>query len=202
RGRLKRLSPLITVGTEPTAVSPDGALHLMQTSRYDGVFVFGDGTHPTTRLCAAAVDLLCRQQRGLAVLDVGTGTGVLARIARARGASFVAATDTDASALQLARDLAAIDGASVPIHFGREAPDHWGARFELVVANILEAPLIALAPALAAALKPGGTLLISGFTRAQAPTLRLVFSEAGLNPLRDAASEGWLLLEFTLPQKG
>jgi ribosomal protein L11 methyltransferase len=198
---LRRLSPLITVGTEPTALSPDGPLHLMQTARYDGRFVFGDGTHPTTRLCATALDLICRNRRPAAVLDVGTGTGVLARVARARGAAFVVGTDIDASALQLARDLAAIDGATVPIRFGSEPPDHFGARFDLVVANILEGPLLSLSHALAAALAPGASLLISGFTRVQAPRLRQAFSEAGLQCERDAMLENWTLLEFGLPPK-
>src|SRR5512140_399256 len=76
--------------------------------------VFGDGSHPTTRLCAAAVDLLCRQRPGLAVLDVGTGTGILARIARARGASFVVGTDIDPSAIACAQAHAELDESGSP----------------------------------------------------------------------------------------
>jgi ribosomal protein L11 methyltransferase len=234
--------------------------------------VFGDGSHPTTRLCAAAVDLLCRQQPGMAVLDVGTGTGILARIARARGASFVVGTDIDPAAVACAKAHAELDdhgtradapnvqaavtsereaasgmpGAAtgwpadapdmrdaatcvrtaaptmreavtgmrtatpdirevvteachINIHFGDEAPDHWRARFDLVVANILEAPLHTLAPALRRALVPGGLLVISGFTRPQVPALRLAFETAGLQSAGDFNLDEWVLLKFVAP---
>jgi ribosomal protein L11 methyltransferase len=177
--------------------------------------VFGDGSHPTTRLCAAAVDLLCRQRSGLAVLDVGTGTGILARIARARGASFVVGTDIDAAAVACAKAHAGLDevgstggpaagggaaiggGASLAnIYFGAAEPDDWGARFDLVVANILEAPLHVMAPALCRALLPGGVLLICGFTRPQAPALRLTYQTAGLQSVDDFTLDDWVLLKF------
>ena len=168
----------------------------MQTPRYDGVFVFGDVAHATTRLCAAAVDLYCRERELDAMLDVGTGTGVLARIARARGTRFVAATDIDASALQLARDLSAVDGCPQAIRYGSEAPDHWGARFDLVVANILAEPLILLAPHLARALAGDGVLLISGFTPLQSPALRVRFEQQGLACAREATLENWSIMEL------
>lgn len=188
--------------------------------------VFGDGSHPTTRLCTGAVDLLCRQRPGLAVLDVGTGTGILARIAAARGASYVVGTDIDPAAVACARAHAELDSVTplrslvlkaagaggaipadaptaadirtvgTPIYFGGEAPDHWGARFDLVVANILEAPLHFLAPALCRALLPGGVLLISGFTRPQAPALRLSYETAGLRSAGDFTLDDWVLLKF------
>ena len=76
-----KLSPRVflhTVGTAPS-LPPEGGIALPQLPS----IAFGDGSHPTTRLCAGAVDLLCRLQRPQSMLDVGTGTGVLARIARA-----------------------------------------------------------------------------------------------------------------------
>jgi len=159
--------------------------------------VFGDGSHATTRLCAAAVDLLCRQRQPGAVLDVGTGSGVLARIARARGARFIVGTDIDPAALASARAHAVLDGSEVDIHFSADRPDHWGARFDLVVANILEAPLRSLARALADALRPDGVLLLSGFTRMQMPALRLVYENLGLIYVRHSGLDEWTLLTFT-----
>lgn len=155
---------------------------------------FGDGTHPTTRACARAVDLLCRQQRPAAVLDVGTGTGVLARIARARGVLDVVATDIDPVALQAARAHAALDVGAPTIMIEDRAPDAWGPRFELVVANILEAPLSLLAPPLCSSLAAGGTLVLSGFTPAQAPALRLRYESLGLSDVRHSTLERWSLL--------
>jgi ribosomal protein L11 methyltransferase len=138
--------------------------------------------------------MLCRLRQPEAVLDVGTGTGVLARIARARGARFVAGTDIDPVALSSARAHSALDGHPIEINLSHEAPDFWGARFDLVVANILQAPLVDLAPALTRALVPGGVLLLSGFTRLQAPALRVLYETAGLTFVRDSCLGEWALL--------
>jgi ribosomal protein L11 methyltransferase len=201
----RRLSPRVVVqpeGAPSGGVDADGVLHLTQCSSEGDAFVFGDGSHPTTRLCAGAVDLLCRQRAGRAVLDVGTGTGILARVARARGASFVAGTDIDAASLATARRNAALDATALPIHFGDAAPDAWGARFDLVVANILADPLMGLAPRLADALVPGGTLLVSGFTRLQSPFLRQAFEPCGLDFDREAHDDEWTLLMFARTAAG
>jgi ribosomal protein L11 methyltransferase len=144
-----------------------------------GATVFGDGSHPTTRLCAGAVDFLCRQRQPKAVLDVGTGTGVLARIAQAHSA---------------------LDAHAVDIQFSREAPDHWGARFDLVVANILEEPLRGLATQLSRALLPTGLLLLSGFTRPQTPALRVFYEGAGVTFVRESHLDEWSLLMFENPK--
>jgi ribosomal protein L11 methylase PrmA len=164
--------------------------------------VFGDGSHPTTRLCAAAVDWICRQRHPEAVLDVGTGTGLLARIARARGARFIVGTDIDPAALSSANAHSALDAHPIEIHFSAEAPDHWSGRFDVVVANILEAPLRSLAAALSGALRPGGLLLISGFTRPQLPTLRLAYEKLGLNYAGHSNCDEWTLLMFATPPNG
>ena len=158
--------------------------------------VFGDGSHPTTRLCAGAVDLLCRQRRFEAVLDVGTGTGVLARIARAHGAAFVVGTDVDPLALDWARKQCALDLSQVDVLLTTASPDTWGPRFDLVVANILQGPLEQLARHIAAALAPGGTLLLSGFTPLQVPALRLVYERQGLRFVQEARLDEWSLLRF------
>jgi len=173
-----------------------GWLALPQLPEGAGAAVFGDGSHPTTRLCAGAVDLLCRQRQPKAVLDVGTGTGVLARIARARGAQFVVGTDIDPVALSCAEAHSALDTHPVRIHFGPEAPDYWGARFGLVVANILEKPLRDLALALSCALQPGGFLLLSGFTRPQTPALRALYGKAEVTFVRESHLDEWSLLMF------
>ncbi len=129
------------------------------------------------------------------MLDVGTGTGVLARIARARGAAFVAATDIDREALASARENSKLDPTGLtPIEITEAAPDSWGARFDLVVANILEGPLSQLAPLLARALSPGGQVLLSGFTRLQVPALEIAFEKHGLRKTSVAYLDDWALL--------
>jgi ribosomal protein L11 methyltransferase len=150
---------------------------------------FGDGSHPTTQACARVVDYLCRARAPRSVLDVGTGTGILARIARQRGAAFIVGTDIDPEALEVARRNVALDAHPTPIELSAAPPDSWGARFDLVVANILEAPLVALAPALLAALAPRGALVLSGFLPPQVPALRLAFGE-----MTETRHEGWSVL--------
>jgi ribosomal protein L11 methyltransferase len=191
---LLKISPQVVIYDvdESAPALPPNAIALAQVKSA----AFGDGTHPTTRLCAGAVDLLCRQRPGLSVLDVGTGTGILARIARARGATFIIATDIEPDALNAARANALLDRHTVEIQIAALAPDHWGARFDLVVANILEGPLTKLAPTLARALTPGGALLLSGFTRLQIPFLRNAFEKTGLTYAQESLLDGWTLIVF------
>src|SRR6266702_7843513 len=127
-----KVAPRITMYRSGTALPSmdEGWLALAQLPRNAaGPTAFGDGSHPTTRLCAGVVDFLCRQRQPKAVLDVGTGTGILARIARARGAQFIVGTDIDPLALSCAEAHEALDAHLVRIHFSNGAPDHWGARF-------------------------------------------------------------------------
>jgi ribosomal protein L11 methyltransferase len=157
---------------------------------------FGDGTHPTTRLCARAVDACCRWYAPRALLDVGTGTGVLARLARSRGVPLVVGTDVDDEILQVAARNAALDAApSAPIRFERASPDARGPVFDVVVANILEEVLLSLSSALAAALAPGGRLLLSGVTTLQAPRLRVRCESLGLLVDDTVHLEGWALVQ-------
>jgi ribosomal protein L11 methyltransferase len=189
-----RLSPLIQLyiaGTSAPQLS-GAALALP----YLPSAAFGDGTHPTTRLCAGALDLYCRLNRPEAVLDVGTGTAVLARIARARGVRFVVATDIDPIALSSAQSNIALDPSNVEILLSSALPDVWGPRFNLVIANILEGPLRMLAPSLAGGLAPGGTLFLSGFTPLQIPSLEIAFKEYGLKVEKHSTLEGWALLQM------
>jgi ribosomal protein L11 methyltransferase len=195
--RMVALAPrirLYPVGSPCPALDP-GWLTLAQHVQ-DGAAgaVFGDGSHPTTRLCAAVMDQLCRQRQPEAVLDVGTGTGVLARIARARGATFVVGTDIDAGALAAAAANSALDAHSIVV--SGESPDFWGAKFDVVVANILEGPLRELAPALKRALAEQGVLVISGFTRVQVPGICVRYGAEGMRVSGQAHLGEWALLVF------
>lgn len=191
------LAPLVVLhaADAPVPDLPPGAICLPTVPSK----AFGDGSHPTTRLCARAVDLVCRQHGPQAVLDVGTGTGVLARLARAHGAPVVVATDLDPAALAAAAINAALDAAPGEIRLSDLAPDAWGPRFDLVVANILEGILLDLAPRLVAALAPGGRLLLSGFTPVQTPALRAAFTALGLAMETQAVLDGWALLQGRRP---
>lgn len=192
RGNATRLTPHVFLIDDDDARAnlPMGALALrVLPSR-----AFGDGSHPTTRLMVRVVDLLLARGPSSAFLDVGTGTGVLARVARARGASFVVATDIDAHARETARAHAALDGHDVEIVVSDAQPDAWGARFDVVVANILAPVLCTLAPALAASVADGGRLALSGFTRAETPILRVAFGALGFVEERTFVDEEWVVM--------
>jgi ribosomal protein L11 methyltransferase len=187
---------LYPVGSDAPCVPP-GWLSLPHIPHErGGVRVFGDGSHATTRLCAAVVDLLCRRHSPEAVLDVGTGTGILARIARARGATFVVGVDIDPIALAASSAHAALDTDVPQIHVADQPPDHWGPCFDLIVANILEGLLSALASSIRAALAPDGLVLLSGFTKPQAPSLRVLYESIGLVLAGESYMDEWALLAF------
>ncbi len=111
---------------------------------------FGTGVHETTRLCLEALEELVKP--GITVLDVGTGSGILAEAARLLGASCVIACDIDAEAVRIARQ-----------GFVGSADAVRSAAVDLVVANISPEAIIALAPEFARVLRLGGTLVASGF---------------------------------------
>ena len=150
---------------------------------------FGTGQHPTTRLCLAAIErTLAAGARGGCVLDVGTGSGILALAAARLGAARVDALDLDAEAVAVARDNARRNGLEDHIRIaegslGRAWPAGWDvpARgYELVVVNISSAAVQELMPAAAEALRPGGRLIASGFMTERATRLEAAAREAGL----------------------
>ena len=111
---------------------------------------FGTGVHETTRLCIEALEDFLKP--GMRVLDVGTGSGILAKAARLLGAGTVIACDTDPIAVEVAGEgyVGSVDAA---------AP----ASVDLVMANISPEAICALSADLLRVLKPGGILLASGF---------------------------------------
>lgn len=147
---------------------PEGA---EETSvlRLDPGLAFGSGSHPTTRLCldwlATELPRLVAAPGGnrLRLLDFGCGSGVLALAALKLGASAVVAVDHDPQALLASKDNAAyngLDAADLRIGGADILADE--PPFAVVVANILAAPLIELAPRLVELLQPGGSLVLSG----------------------------------------
>jgi ribosomal protein L11 methyltransferase len=132
--------------------------------RLDPGLAFGTGTHPSTALCLrslAALDLVERS-----VIDYGCGSGILGVAALKLGAKHCIAVDIDPQALLATQSNATVNAVDSRIMVqGAEAPL---PAADCLVANILAGPLIDLAPRLAAAVKPGGDLLLSGILRNQA----------------------------------
>lgn len=159
---------------------------------------FGTGHHETTRLCLLALER--HLQPGDAVLDVGTGSGVLAIAAVLLGAARVVAIDIDPLAANVARENCERNGVleRVAVSAGTLEPGHEG-RYGLVVANISTAANIALAPAFAAVTLPGGTLLLSGILARDAAEVVAALEAAHFIHAETREDGDWCQLTFRAP---
>jgi ribosomal protein L11 methyltransferase len=139
--------------------------------------------------------LQARVRPGMHVLDLGTGSAILA-IPAARLGATVRALDISEVAVEVARANVAANGLADQVSVGLGSIDAvLGVDFDLILANIIASVLIELAPALAAALRPGAELLASGIIEERADLVRAAFRSAGLE-LIDQESEGdwWLFV--------
>ncbi len=147
---------------------------------------FGTGTHFTTASCLEMIEgILTRagDPGALRVLDVGTGSGVLAIAALLLGASEAVGVDLDREALREARQNARLNRVADRFRTppGPLDPDATG-RFPLVIANLVASTLVDLADPLARSLTPGGRLLVSGILRRQEAQVIEAFRSRGLTP--------------------
>jgi ribosomal protein L11 methyltransferase len=128
----------------------------------DPGLAFGTGSHPTTRLCLRW--LAAHLETGQSVLDYGCGSGILAIAAAKLGAAAVTGTDVDPQAIEASRANAARNG----VHAQFMLPDALAPdKVDVVVANILANPLRLLAPVLAARVRDGGAIVLSGILEDQ-----------------------------------
>ncbi len=135
--------------------------------RIEAGMAFGTGHHETTALCLGVLSDLAKRRRFANVLDLGCGTGLLAIGAAKLWRRRVLASDIDPVAVAITRENAAANGEAPLVRAvtadGLTSPAlAEAAPFDLIVANILAGPLTLLAPAIARALRPGGTLVLSG----------------------------------------
>ena len=142
---------------------------------------FGTGTHETTRLAAIALEKkLDESEFGSAsVLDVGTGSGILAILAAKRGAVRVLALDIDEEALINARENCAHNLACDQVSLESRPITEVEEEFNLIVANIIAPVLLQLAPEFSRLLKSGGRLILSGILVEQIPQVRKVYTDLG-----------------------
>jgi ribosomal protein L11 methyltransferase len=140
---------------------------------------FGTGTHESTRLCLDALADLCASSPPASVLDVGTGSGILAVAAALRGARRVTGTDVDAEALRSARRHAALNRVALRLVQADGARGVRPSAFEVVVANISAPLLRERRDEIVAARAPGGTLVLSGFLTEEAGVLAEAYATAG-----------------------
>jgi ribosomal protein L11 methyltransferase len=149
---------------------------------------FGTGSHPTTRLCLRW--LVDHIRGGESVIDYGSGSGILAIAALRLGAARAVGIDIDPQAVLAARANAMQN--QVPAHFYQSGQKST-ASGDVVLANILANPLIALAPLLAAATAARGTIVLSGILETQAAEVAEAY-RAWFDVTTAASEDGWALL--------
>lgn len=180
----------------PGDIPPPGdAAHIV---RLDPGLAFGTGTHPTTRLCLEWLD--SQDLHGQTVVDYGCGSGVLGIAAAVMGASAVIAVDNDPQALTATLDNAGRNAVAERIRAA--APGELEVSgVDVLLANILAAPLIELAPVLAGMLKPGGELVLSGILREQAKEVEAAY--APFAPVMErGVADGWVRLAGKIIRTG
>ena len=176
----------------------------------DAGLAFGTGQHATTSGCLAALDMLEHNACLFTnIADIGTGSGLLAFAALALWPQArCIATDVDAVAVDVARDNAAINGVKLghgagelllAVADGMDSPLLTArAPFDLIVANILAGPLIALAPGFREALAPAGTIMLAGLLDTQADAVTAAYEAQGLM-VRERGSGEWPVLVLSAP---
>lgn len=159
----------------------------------DPGMAFGTGLHPSTRLCLEALEDLVRD--GDRVLDVGTGSGILSIAAAGLGAASVLAVDVDPVAVDAARANVAVNHLEhvVTVREGGAA-DAALEPFDLVVANIIARVIVEHAAPLAAAVRPGGLLIVSGILLERAAEVSAALSEHGVDTEEPRQEGDWCAL--------
>lgn len=167
---------------------------------------FGTAHHATTYGCLTELGRLCRGRRFANVLDLGTGSGVLAlALQRDQPQAHIIATDLDLRSIEVARDNAAVNALTAPLdqrlqfHCAAGVADPAIRRrmpFDLVIANILAGPLIVLAPSIAACTGPGAALLLSGILVPQAAQVIARYRSLGFELAAHHRYEEWSTLTF------
>jgi len=162
---------------------------------------FGTGHHATTRLCLRLLQRI--ECAGRRVLDVGTGSGVLAIAAARLGASDVLGIDIDADALASASENLALNGATLPVRFERTDLRDFRRSADIVLANLTGAALVTCATQLLSCTSPGGRLVLSGFQPHEADAVAGAFGDASCEAKE--SDEDWVaaaLVRHARPPEG
>jgi ribosomal protein L11 methyltransferase len=155
---------------------------------------FGTGLHPTTALCLDALQRLVAAVPPDRVLDVGTGSGVLALAALLLGVPHALGIDTDPDALRSARENARLNGLEGRLEVAHGGPDMIAGAWPLVLANVLAAPLIEMAPALVRRIGHHGRLVLSGIPESVEPDVTQTYIRLGMHRQDVRLRGGWVAI--------
>ncbi len=162
----------------------------------DPGIAFGTGLHPTTQLCIGAVEALARPDSTL--LDLGTGTGILAMVAARLGARHILAVDIDQNAVVAARRNVLANGLEERITVRAGSLSDVDGAYDLVMANILAPVIIEMAAAgLAERVRPGGIVVASGILGEQVDDVVVALEAHGLRVTERHLQGEWAALYAT-----
>ena len=183
-------------GSHWTEGVPTGRIGL----KVDAGTAFGSGEHATTRGCLLALDRLVKRKRHVRrVLDLGSGSGILAIAMAHLWPVPVLATDIDPISVKVAAKNAVLNGVGAQVRAyvsdgWRNRALHQGGKFDVVCANILARPLCRFAPDLAASLAPGGVAVLSGLLDWQERMVMGAHERQGLTLKHRQVVDGWATL--------
>jgi ribosomal protein L11 methyltransferase len=174
--------------TSPEAAAGPEALRLIDST------AFGTGHHPTTALCIEALEEILTFERLNSVLDVGTGSGILALTALMMGVPQAVGLDTDADALRIAAANARLNNCADRLKLVLGGPDVLDGHWPLVIANVLAAPLIEMASVLVRRVGSHGRLILSGIPSSLESEVRLTYQHLGMRHIGSTTRAGWTML--------
>lgn len=186
---------LLIVPTWEEAAQLPGDLVL----RIDPGMAFGTGGHETTRLCLELLEQVMEKNDlkvAPSLLDLGTGSGILAMAASLLGAGRILALDIDPDAVDVARENLVLNQLSERIECGTVPLESLTERFDIILANILAEELVRLAPFLTERLNSGGALILSGILAEKEPLVRLGFDSQPLQYRHTAAAGEWVAMLY------
>jgi len=157
----------------------------------DPGMAFGTGTHPTTQLCLEAIERVCAEKAPATLLDMGAGSGLLAIAALKLGTGSALAIDMEQDSVEACIANAATNGVTLGVHLSDTPPNQ---TFDLVVANILAAPLVWMAKELSACV--GNHLILSGLLAEQVDDVAAAYIAEGLTESRRDTQGEWGSVEF------
>lgn len=167
--------------------------------RIDPGMAFGTGGHETTRLCLELLESVMENGPLLttpSLLDLGTGSGILAMAASLLGAGRILALDIDPDAIDVARENLALNQLSDQIECGTDPLESLTERFDIILANILAEELVRLAPYLTERLNPGGSLILSGILAEKEQLVRQGFASQPLKYLQTVCAGEWVAMLY------
>ena len=185
-----RITPSLTVFPAWEPVPETSTRYII---RIDPGPAFGTGQHPTTRMCLKAMEGV-PLSGSWSMLDVGTGSGILALYGAMLNAARILAIDVDPEALRWAQRNLDLNGLSGAVELSSQPLEALTERFHLVVGNLILGTIVDLFPFFSPVTRPDGTLILSGLLREQVPKVEALLPGNGFQKVNVLCEEEWACL--------